>query len=340
MSHKPRHLKAAIILAIAAVMSTTVLAQPQAGDTAALMEVLQRCQTDLQATNSRVQGMSKSLNAAQAKVDTLEKHIATSEGRLANSIKMASEATTALRSDTETRIKDASNSTAAETHSIALYAGWGAAALLLLLITAYVLLHLRIAKGDASIDSIRQAQNKLSEESVALDTKLVELLNKQLTVEQELAKQRELSEKLTTTSAFTGAVPTDQSIAVEPPLKNTSARGETAPGADPDHTLTLKVADEITRIEMNLSRMDNSVKGHKQLTRAVERLKDNFAANGYEISSLLGKPYDEHMRLNADFVLDENLAPGTRTITAVSTPQVLYKGVMIQKATVTVTQNI
>lgn len=108
----------------------------------------------------------------------------------------------------------------------------------------------------------------------------------------------------------------------------------------PDHSLVLKIADEIVRIEMNLSRMDSSVKGYKQLSKGVERIKDNFKAKGYEITDMLGKPYNEGMRINADFVLDENLEPGTRTITSITKPQIIFNGELIQKAIVTVTQNI
>lgn len=107
-----------------------------------------------------------------------------------------------------------------------------------------------------------------------------------------------------------------------------------------DHELALKVADEITRIEVNLSRMDPAVKGYKQLAKAVERIKNNFQAKGYQIESMLGKHYHEGMRIHADFVADESMAPGTSIITSVTKPQVLYNGQMIQKATVTVTQNI
>lgn len=108
----------------------------------------------------------------------------------------------------------------------------------------------------------------------------------------------------------------------------------------PDHSLVLKIADEIVRIEMNLSRMDPSVKGYKQLSKGVERIKDNFKAKGYEITDMLGKPYNEGMRINADFVLDENLESGTRTITSITKPQIIFNGELIQKAIVTVTQNI
>ena len=47
-----------------------------------------------------------------------------------------------------------------------------------------------------------------------------------------------------------------------------------------DHSLALKVADEVVRIEMNLARMDPARKGHKQLLKAVERIRNNFLATG------------------------------------------------------------
>ncbi len=108
----------------------------------------------------------------------------------------------------------------------------------------------------------------------------------------------------------------------------------------PDHSLALKVADEIVRIELNMSRMDPSVKGYKQLAKAVERIKDNFKANGYEIVDMLGKPYNEGMKVTANFVADENLAEGTQIITGITKPQINYNGQMIQAAQITVSQNI
>ena len=65
-----------------------------------------------------------------------------------------------------------------------------------------------------------------------------------------------------------------------------------------------------------------------------------FLSKGYEIADMLGKVYNEGMRINADFVLDESLEPGTRIITSITKPQVIYNGELIQKAIVTVTQNI
>lgn len=107
-----------------------------------------------------------------------------------------------------------------------------------------------------------------------------------------------------------------------------------------DHSLALKVADEIVRIEMNLSRMDPSIKGYKQLAKAVERIKNNFLANGYEIIDMLGKPYNEGMKVVANFVSDENLKQGEQIITGIIKPQINYNGQMIQAAQITVSQNI
>lgn len=110
--------------------------------------------------------------------------------------------------------------------------------------------------------------------------------------------------------------------------------------AGADHSLALKVADEIVRIELNLSRMDASVKGYKQLAKAVERIKNNFQANGYEIIDMLGKSYNEGMKVVANFVPDETLKEGEQIITGVTKPQINYNGKMIQSAQITVSQNI
>lgn len=117
-----------------------------------------------------------------------------------------------------------------------------------------------------------------------------------------------------------------------------TATSAKAPTGERDHSLTLKVADEIVRIEMNLSRMDASVKGYKQLSKAVQKIKDNFSANGYEIVDMLGKPYIAGMKAAVTFVTDESLEQGKQIITRIIKPQINYKGQMIQAAEIEVSQ--
>lgn len=110
-----------------------------------------------------------------------------------------------------------------------------------------------------------------------------------------------------------------------------------APTAEIDHTLALRVADEITLIERNISLMDSSVKGLKQLSRSVSKLRDNLLANGYEIPELLGKKFDSGMKLTVvSSIPDENLQKDEEIISKIIKPQVNYQEKMIQSAQIEV----
>lgn len=103
--------------------------------------------------------------------------------------------------------------------------------------------------------------------------------------------------------------------------------------AEPDHSLALKVASEINLIERNIKLMDGKTKGLKQLTRSVEKLKDNLAANGYEMPQLLGKEFNQGMKvIIASSIPDDNLEKDVEIITKIIIPQVNYNGIMIQTA--------
>jgi hypothetical protein len=111
----------------------------------------------------------------------------------------------------------------------------------------------------------------------------------------------------------------------------------TSVNAEPDHSLALKVASEINLIERNIKLMDAGTKGLKQLNRSVEKLKDNLAANGYEIPQLLGKQFHQGMKvIVASSIPDDNLDKGAEVITKILIPQVNYNGKMIQTAQIEV----
>ena len=173
--------------------------------------------------------------------------------------------------------------------------------IILVMAAIYLILNKRVEKGKSAIDKIKDTQKSIQEESLKLDGKLVGLLNQQLNVQANIS--------------------------------NNDSNNQM------DHSLALKVADEIVRIEMNLSRMDSSIKGHKQLSKAVERIKNNFLANGYEMVDMLNKPYQEGMKATVTYVIDETLNDGEKIITKIIKPQVNYNGVMIQPAQIEVSQN-
>lgn len=243
------------------------------------------------------QSQLKSVEAKSDSVDNVLMSGVTSNTELANSNHVVA---------TE-KIQVVESNSQATIHQLTVIGIWAIVVLLITAIVIYIILNRGIKKGSDAISSIKKAQDNLEEESVKLDTKLVEILDKQLSIEKNQVKA--------------DASATQQVVT-------------------PDHSLALKVADEITRIEKNLSRMDSSAKGYKPLVKAIDRIKDNFKANGYEIVTYLGQTYNEGMRINPEFVIDETLPEGTRTITSVSKPQVHFKGELIQKASVTISQNI
>ena len=153
-------------------------------------------------------------------------------------------------------------------------------------------------KTDSSIvaEKIIDTRKKLENQNIELDKKLIELYNSRLEKEREDRKD-------------------DKKV---------------------DHSLSLKVADEIIRMEKNLQNMSSETKGVKQLVRALKSIKDTFQINGYEIVEMIGKPYKEGMNTIANFVPDENLEKGQQIITRIIKPQVNYNGVMIQSSQIEV----
>ena len=166
----------------------------------------------------------------------------------------------------------------------------------------------RIKSGTSTIGDVRRAQEalqaaqtKMQEESIKLDNQLLAIVQKQLD-------------------------------AYVPSANKTTG--------EPDHSLVVKLADEIARIETNLSKMDKSVRGYKQLVQAKDRMINNVRANGYEIISLLGQEYNDGMQFQTRFVPDESLPEGKRIITGMIKMQVNYNGKMIQPAEIVVSRSL
>ena len=149
-------------------------------------------------------------------------------------------------------------------------------------------------------NKLEDNSSKLESEQLKLDQKLIELY------ESQLVKQKQ---------------------------ENTS---KSKKDEDFDHSLALKVGDEIIRMRKNLSSMPEGTKGLKQLSKALQRIQDTFKVNGYEMIEMLNKPYNEGMKVVANFVPDENLEEGQQIITRIIKPQINFKGVMVQSAQIEV----
>lgn len=257
---------------------------------------------------SRQRQLETAMHAAsQAATDSLtsinERYKAKTE-TLTSGLASAQDAQTELseKVDSQAQELESSRTTVSNISVIGIIA---AIVIALAIIITTVLLRKKISKGDDALASLSKAQNTIQEAQVKMQEEIVKLDSQMIQTVESLMKQQ-------------------------------STKGS---GGEENHALALKVADEITRIELNMAHMDPSVKGYKQLAKAVERIKDNFKANGYEIVDILGKPYDEGMKVVASFVSDDSIEEGKQIITGITKPQVNYNGKMIQSAQITVSQN-
>lgn len=170
-----------------------------------------------------------------------------------------------------------------------------------LAIILFVMLRRRLTNDTSKLDGqISSTRSALEAEHMKLDQKLIEMLDTQLHIQKE---------------ERSSAPPREEEI---------------------DHSLALKVADEIVRMQKNISNMPEDTKGLKQLSKALQRIQDTFKVNGYEMIEMLGNPYNEGMKVVANFVPDENLEKGQQIITRIIKPQVNFNGVMIQSAQIEV----
>ena len=174
---------------------------------------------------------------------------------------------------------------------------------ILIISLVYLILQKTIKTSKFNVEEkIINTKNALEEESLKLDKKLVDLLGTKLKISQEENKNLSSSES--------------------------------------DHSLALKVADEIVRMQKNISRMDQDTKGLKPLIKGLDRIQNNFASNGYEMVNLLNKPYEDRMNVDViNFIEDDNFEKDIKLITKIIKPQVNFNNKLIQRAQVEVTQN-
>lgn len=105
--------------------------------------------------------------------------------------------------------------------------------------------------------------------------------------------------------------------------------------------LILFIANKINFMSMTMAKIDTETEGFKQLNLNLQELKDNFKNFGYDMHDYLHQRYEDNLDVaEVNFIEDKKLEEGTRIITSVSVPEVLYQGNVIQKAKITVTQNI
>lgn len=203
-----------------------------------------------------------------------------------------------------TQVKNSREAVDNSISNVILYSAIGILSVLLIAALAYWLLRKSIGKGTDDIAQIKTANQKLEEQSLALDTRLAEVLARQLETDENV--------KMIST----------QKVETEP-----------------DHTLILSIANEMVRIEQNLAFMDPATKGVSQLRNRANAIAATLKSKGYEIPNLIGQQYKEGDNMEVVMEEDEDMELGIMIIRRVTRPCVLYKDKMIQSAKAVVAYN-
>ncbi|MCM1520079.1 MAG: hypothetical protein NC098_04780 [Lachnoclostridium sp.] len=300
------------MLALAAAM--TMSAQMPGIPSENLADSLKAVNKELVTINDAVKKNAEDIKAVNECIDATEKaFVAKTDSMTAEASALAarvddinSTLNAAIEKVNETlgtEIRTTKTEVTTRTGSLLTYGIIAAIVLLLLVVAAYMILRKRIGDGSVDLDTVKEANKQLQEQSVSLDNKLTEVLQQQL--------------------------------AMADTLKKATANSS----SEPDHSLELSIANELARIEQNLAFMDPKTKGVSQLKNRAAAISEALKKKGYEIVPMLGQDYKEGMNVEATMEEDDTLEPGKQIIRRVSRPAVLYKGSMIQPAQVVVAFN-
>jgi septal ring factor EnvC (AmiA/AmiB activator) len=295
-----------ILLTITAIGIFSVASFAQAKN-----DTIQQLQTSIEKLEGANIKLSGQLNTANSNIQKIEKKLsatADSLNILKNNLANTNNNLQTIADNLGVKIQQTSEKASADLSTLNEKVGkntlyWIIAVLFIALLSVLLFgwLKKQLSKEKTGLsDQIKKTSETLRDEQIKLDGQLIKLLDTQMQ------------------------------------LMNAERQTSSAKAEEVDHSLALKVADEIIRIHKNLSNMDSETKGLKQLSASVERIQDNFKANGYEMIDMLNKPYDQGMKVSANFRPDENLKQGEQVITRIIKPQVNFKGVMIQAAQVEV----
>jgi uncharacterized coiled-coil protein SlyX len=304
-----------ITLAVLLIISQRTFAQLTSEDLkkeiSPLIKKIEALETNAAKQNEEIEGLNLKLLTANKQIDSLDKKTATNELAISQTKTDFTNAITQSGVASESKIKTVSK----DLDKNSLY---GIIGVLLAILLSGILFFLWKKRQDTDKTELI---NKLDNSKNEID-KEIEITKSSLsTIEQKLFEEYNKQ-----------VVGIEQlSLSISELNKGKSPASIT----EQDHSLVLKVADEVTRINAFANTLDPTKQEAIALKGSVNKIIDNFKANKYEIVDLLGQKYDD--RLNIIVVgesIDSNLNSGEEKITKIIKPLVKYNGEQIQAAQV------
>jgi len=246
--------------------------------------------------NNKITEIDKKIKEQSTNFNILKNELETDLAALNDSLGITSTKLSNSSAETTEKIGNIDESIDTKTFYIII----GSLILLLFIVIVFFVLNISIKKKTKSLDdNIVETRNKMEEEAVKLDAKLIEILEKQI----------QLNE-------------------LKPIAKDEKI----------DHSIFIKVANEIQRMRTRIKHMPEDTKGIGALTNALRRLEEELNDNEYEVIDLTGQEYVDGLTTKARFIPSDQIETGKRIITKTIKPQVNYKNVLIQMSEIEITK--
>lgn len=251
----------------------------------------------LQATN---RNLKSSFDIQKKQIDSLSSQLSITNSniqQIADSLNITVSNVSSTNINTQNQIQDINKTITTKT----LFWFTGIILVALLSIIVFFVLRKKLTVSSKSIEiKINRTNQKLTDEAIKLDSKLVEILQTQLSI-----------------------------ISVE-----RNARGTLV--TEMDNKLPIQVGNEIHRMRKRINTMDQNCNGITALKNSLQRLEEEFNESGYEMEDHIGEKYIEGMKVDPRFVDNPAIPKGEAIITDASRPEIKYNGVVIQVAKVEV----
>lgn len=267
-------------------------------------QLSQRLTEQEEKNNNAILELSDSLNKLKSDISIINTKISASEQKLIGQIQ------------SESNLNNGKISNVNEVISKKTFYGMIAIFAVILLSTIVFIIFKRRQNADKSdlINKLDNSTNKINQELsstksnvISLETRLMEEYSKQVAGLEQLAST----------------------------ISQLNTSNDNGTSSEPDHSLTLKIADEITRINAFANTLDPSKQEAIALKLSVSRIIDNFKVNNYEIVDLLGQKYDDRLKIIVvNETIDDSLQPGEEIISKIIKPLVKFDGKQIQAAQV------
>ncbi|OGJ89315.1 MAG: hypothetical protein A2268_08300 [Candidatus Raymondbacteria bacterium RifOxyA12_full_50_37] len=159
-------------------------------------------------------------------------------------------------------------------------------------------------------------------ETITMDTKICEIMQNQ---------QRLMDEKRKEKTRLKGHE------AVNEPETNPGLEQTRIIPSEKDHSLFIRLGEEIFRMRLRIKRIPEDIKGKTALDNALKRLEDELNMQGYAMSDLTDQPYfDEMTVVVKDFVPVDDMPAGQQKVLRMLKPQIKYKDTVISQGEVEV----